>query len=226
MMKDHLCLTNSMRVRLLYPFAILLFSMMSVQCTSTPPLLPSEIPAIAQLKKNLSNTIGGGDILEIRVYREPELSGLYQVSAQGSFNFPLIGTIVAKGQSVASLGIDLTQKLKNGYLRSPQVSVFLKESHSKKVFILGKVKKPGTYKFDDGMSVVQAIALAGGLLPLAAPNLILIRSKEDQANSTGKNGTGKNEIRYLIPFKKISQGTAPNSLLQPGDILFVPESWL
>ena len=170
------------------------------------------------------------DILEIRVYQESELSGLYRVSAQGSFHFPLIGVINALGHSVASLSMNLTQKLKNGYLRSPQVSVFLKESHSKKVFILGKVKKPGTYKFDDGMSVVQAIALAGGLLPLAAPDLILIRARThpntDKLTQDTSVHLSKDEVRYLIPFKKISQGVAPNSLLQPGDILFVPESWL
>jgi protein involved in polysaccharide export with SLBB domain len=214
---------------------VALFSILiNVQCTSTPPLLPPELPSASTLKKNLSNTLGVGDILEIRVYQEPELSGLYRVSAQGSFHFPLIGVIRALGHSVASLSINLTQKLKNGYLRSPQVSVFLKESHSKKVFILGKVKKPGTYKFDDGMSVVQAIALAGGLLPLAAPNLILIRSRTrtnvnvNAVDRTQDKSThvSKDEVRYLIPFKKISQGSAPNSLLQPGDILFIPESWL
>ena len=213
---------------------ILLIIMGSIySCISQPPLLPPTLPKIDSLKKNIGNTLGSGDILEIRVYQEPDLSGLYRVSAQGSFHFPLIGMIDVKKHSVASLSVELTQKLKNGYLRSPQVSVFLKESHSKKVFILGKVKKPGTYKFDDGMRVVQAIALAGGLLPLAAPDLILIRSPKSSPShdltpiEIRKDQTDHaQEMRYLVPFKKISQGIAPNSLLQPGDILFVPESWL
>ena len=158
-----------------------------------------------------------GDVVEVRVYQEPELTGLYRIEAYGGFTFPLIGPIKATGLTPSELSQQLADQLKSGYLRNPQVTVFVKESHSKKIFILGKVKKPGTYPFEEGMSVVQAVAIAGGLLPIAARDLILIRSDETQADV---------EERFLVPFKEISQGKAPNAPLRPGDILFIPESWL
>jgi polysaccharide export outer membrane protein len=158
-----------------------------------------------------------GDVVEVRVYQEAELTGLYRVEAYGGFTFPLIGQIKATGLTPSELSQKLADQLKSGYLRNPQVTVFVKESHSKKIFILGKVKKPGTYSFEEGMSVVQAVAIAGGLLPIAARDLILIRTPEGEADA---------EERFLVPFKEISQGKAPNAPLRPGDILFIPESWL
>ena len=196
------------------------FTLLATQltgCSTTPQTLPLQIPVTSQIKQADRSTLGIGDVLEIRVYQERELSGLYRVSPQGTFTFPLIGDVRALDHSPSDLAKVIVERLKSGYLRRPHVTVFLKESNSKKIFILGKVKKPGTYPYEDGMSVVQAIALAGGLLPIAAPDLILIRESEDEP---------KRELRFQIPFKQISRGRAQNAHLQPGDILFIPESWL
>ena len=148
-------------------------------CTPPPPKLPPRLPSSAALKKNTSSHLGIGDVVEVRVYQEPELTGLYRIEAYGGFTFPLIGQIQATGLTPSELSQLLADRLKSGFLRNPQVTVFVKESHSKKIFILGKVKKPGTYPFEEGMSVVQAVAVAGGLLPIAARDLILIRSSEE-----------------------------------------------
>ena len=187
----------------------------SAACSSAPPTLPPKLPTSAQLK-NLKSTnhLGAGDIVEVRVYREPELSGLYHVGVDGQFTFPLIGEVQASAGGVSELTVEITKRLKKEYLRDPQVTILLKESRSKKVFVLGLVKKPGSYVYEAQMSVVQAIALAGGLQTLASRDLVLIRND--------KNGR---ELKFRIPFKEISQGRAPNSPLEPGDILFVPESW-
>ena len=205
--------------RLVAVYVLFSLSMM-ISCSSTPShSLPLKIPNSTELKlKKIDRlSLGVGDVIEVRVYQEEELSGLYRISPQGGFSFPLIGEINAKGLSTTQLSDHIATRLKKGYLRHPHVTIFIKESHSKKIFILGKVKKPGTYRYESGMSVVQAIALAGGLLPLATSDLILIREDPDRPDQ---------EIRYQIPFKEISLGRAQNSLLQPGDILFIPESWL
>jgi protein involved in polysaccharide export with SLBB domain len=187
-----------------------------VNCSSSPaPTLPPRLPNAEELLKTRSaNTLGPGDVIEVRVYREPDLSGLYHVSPAGTFNFPLIGEVKANKGGIYELTSEITQRLKQEYLRDPQVTVLIKETRSKKVFVLGMVKKPGSFVFDSQMTVVQAIALAGGLQALASRSIVLIRENDD--------GTDQ---KFRIPFKEISQGKAPNSPLEPGDILFVPESW-
>ena len=199
-----------------------LITLLTSACTQPPPPLPPLLPSGEELRRASASTLGVGDVVEVRVYQEAELSGLYRVEAHGDFTFPLIGQVQVLNLSPSALAAHIAERLREGYLRDPQVTVFVKESHSKKVFILGKVKKPGSYRYEDGMSVVQAIALAGGLLPIAAPELILIRRPE----TTSTQGTPEREERFSIPFKAISQGRAQNAPLKPGDILFVPESWL
>ena len=195
--------------------ACYLIMILGSACTSVPPTLPPRLPTSAELKQLKSaDHLGAGDVIEVRVYREPELSGLYHVGVNGLFTFPLIGEVQASAGGIHELTLELTERLKQKYLRDPQVTVLLKESRSKKVFILGLVKKPGSYVYEAQMSVVQAIALAGGLQTLASRELVLIR-----------NDASGRELKYRIPFKEISQGRAPNSPLEPGDILFVPESW-
>ena len=190
--------------------------LISISCTlQQTPTLPPRLPSAQELlAQSSANTLGPGDILEVRVYREPELSGLYHVGPNGTFTFPLIGEVKANQGGIYKLTQELTTRLKQEYLRDPQVTVLIKETRSKKVFVLGLVKKPGSYTFESKMTVVQAIALAGGLQTLASRDLVLIRNN--------KQGL---EQKFRIPFKEISQGKAPNSPLQPGDILFIPESW-
>ncbi len=160
-------------------------------------------------------TLGAGDVIEVRVYQEKGLTGLYRVAADGTFNFPLVGETSADGLTPGGLAASLTDRLKNGYLRDPQVSVFVKEFNSKKIFVLGEVRKPGTFKYEDKMTIVQAVTLAGGLEPLAAKNRVILTRLIEQA-----------EQKFIVPFDAISVGKAPNVVLQPGDIIFVPESWL
>ena len=175
---------------------------------SLPPT--PDISALMQ-----SATLGAGDVIEIRVYREKELSALYRVSESGHFDFPLIGTVDARGKTTSALVGEITARLEHGFLRNPQVSVFVKEFNSKKVFVLGEVKKPGTFRYENQMTIVQAVTLAGGLKALAARNrLILTRIEKG------------NEQKYEIPFDQISEGGVSNVFLQPGDIIFVPQSWL
>jgi len=139
---------------------------------------------------------------------------MYRVGPKGRFSFPLIGEVVAANFGLVELTQEISGRLSKEYLRDPQVTVILKESRSKKVFVLGMVQKPGSYIFEPDMRVVQAIALAGGLKSLASKDLVLIR----------ESGDGQ-EQKFRIPFKEISQGQAQNSLLRPGDIIYVPESW-
>lgn len=162
-----------------------------------------------------AGALGAGDVIEVRVYQEKELSGLYRLGPDGRFGFPLVGEVEAAGLTPGQLADTLVTRLRDGYLRDPQVSVFLKESNSKKVFVLGEVVRPGTFAYQESMSVVQAITLAGGLKALAAGNGVRLTRVVDGV-----------EQQYVVPFDDISSGQAPNVPLQPCDIVYVPESWL
>ena len=97
------------------------------QVPTLPPRLPSSQELMAQ---SSANTLGPGDVLEVRVYREPELSGLYHVGPNGYFTFPLIGEVKANQGGIYELTQELTQRLKQEYLRDPQVTVLIKETRS------------------------------------------------------------------------------------------------
>lgn len=159
--------------------------------------------------------LGPGDVVEIRVYREPELSGLFQIAPDGTIDYPLLGTCQVEGKTSSELARMLREGLKDGYLREPYVTVTVKEFLSKRVYVLGQVEKPGTFRFEEGMNVIQVITLAGGFTKSARPNSTVVTRIED----------GK-EVRTIVPVKDISEGRARNFLLRPGDIVFVPESLL
>jgi polysaccharide export outer membrane protein len=94
------------------------------------------------------------------------------------------------------------------------VSVLIREYNSKKVFVFGEVQKPGTFPFEDNMSIVQAITLAGGFTKQA--------SKNSASVTRLVNG---HEEKIRVPVEDIGTGRERNFLLEPGDIVFVPESF-
>lgn len=173
---------------------------------STAPV--QTIPAAA----SQSLALGAGDIFEIRVYNEKDISNIYRVSNSGYINFPLLGATKVNGLTSTQLVSFLELKLKE-FLRNPQVSVFIKEFHSKKVYVFGQVRKPGTFTYEENMNIIQAITLAGGLQPLADPNGTFVNRVV--------NGT---EQKIKVAIRDIGKGEAPNVVLHPGDIVYVPES--
>ncbi|GMV43293.1 MAG: hypothetical protein AMXMBFR64_50090 [Myxococcales bacterium] len=162
-----------------------------------------------------ASILGPGDVFEVTVYQEKDLSGTYRVTPSGTIDFPLVGIVSVEGLSPAELADRLRDGLRQGYLRNPSVNVFVKEFNSKKVFVLGEVQKPGTFRYEESMNIVQAITLAGGFSSRASKNSTVVTRVE-----------GSSELRIGVPVEDISEGRAPNFLLMPGDIVFVPESVL
>jgi protein involved in polysaccharide export with SLBB domain len=160
-----------------------------------------------------ASTVGPNDLFEVRVYQEPELSGMYQVGPQGDIMFPLCKQVVVIGLTANGVAEKLRDCLSKGYLRNPQVSVLVKEFNSRKVFVFGEVQKPGTFPFEDGMSVVQALTLAGGFTKQAAQN----------STSVTRHINGQ-EVKTKVNVQDIALGKAANFTLEPGDIVYVPES--
>jgi protein involved in polysaccharide export with SLBB domain len=160
-----------------------------------------------------SSTLGAGDLLEVRVFEEADLSGPYRVSPGGTIDFPLCGKVKVEGLNGSSAADVLTRCLGEKYLKRPQVSVLVREYNSKKIFVFGEVQKPGTFPYDEEMSVIQAITVAGGFGKLASKNDVAVTRIID----------GK-ETKIRVRVADIGTGREKNLKLQPGDIVFVPES--
>jgi protein involved in polysaccharide export with SLBB domain len=162
----------------------------------------------------LADRLGAGDLFEVRVLLEADLSGLFRVGPEGRVDFPFCGPVEVAGRTAPEVAELLRRCLSDGWVRDPQVVVTARESQSKKVVVYGHVQKPGAFVFEDDMTVVQAIAAAGGFTPFAAQDrTIVIRASPQE------------DKRFEVPVQAIGLGRAPSFYLRPGDVVFVPESW-
>jgi len=173
-----------------------------------------KIPVDTQTLRS-SITLGPGDIFDVRVYGEKDLSGEYRVAGEGTIMFPLVGEVVVANLSPSQVAKLLQERLADGYLRDPYVTVAIKQYNSKKVFVLGQVARPGTFPFEGEMNVVQAVTLAGGFTAMARMNSVIVTRVEEGV-----------EKRIRVPVEQISEGLMPNFPLKAGDIVYVPETVL
>ena len=157
-------------------------------------------------------TLGPGDVFKVQVYGEKELSGKYRVSAEGKIDFPLVGSLKVVGMTPPKVAVALRERLAKGFLKDPHVSVFVDTYQSKKISVFGAVRRPGTFKYVNNMSIVEAITRAGGFTPLASKNDVTVT----------RVIKGK-KMRIKVAVATIGDGRAPNFLLRPGDVVFVLE---
>lgn len=156
--------------------------------------------------------IGPEDILDIAVWREKDLQREVLVRPDGWLTFPLVGNIQAAGKTAHQLEQEIRQRLKK-YIPEPVVTVSVKKIQGLKVFVIGRVGKPGEYVVGRYVDVLQALTLAGGLTPFA---------KEDKIRVLRKQG-GK-EIVIPFDFSEVKKGKhlEQNITLRSGDVIVVP----
>lgn len=159
-----------------------------------------------------SYLIQQGDDLLISVWKEKDLQGEVMVRPDGGISFPLAGDIEAAGKTTSQVQKDLAAKLQK-YVPDPVVTVMVKQSTGNKIYVIGKVNRPGEYPTNRTVDVMQALSMAGGLTPYASVNRIKILRRE--------NGELKS-----IPFKysRVEKGEdlQQNIVLQGGDVVVVP----
>jgi len=156
--------------------------------------------------------VGIDDTFDVRVYGEPELSGTFRVATDGSVDYPLGGRIHIAGLRTGEIQQLLVDKLKDRYLKDPQVVVTIKDRNSQKVSVLGQVAKPGQVPYYPNMTIVDAIANAGGFTGIAAKNSVNLRREVEGNIQT-----------HTYPVADISEGRSPNVMVLPGDVLVVDE---
>jgi len=144
--------------------------------------------------------LGVGDKLQVTVFGEDDLSGEFQVSSTGIVSMPLIGEVKAAGLTASQVQTIIAQKLADGYMKDPHVS--LQVSTYRPFFIVGEVMKPGSYTYVNGMTVINAVALAGGYTYRADKDDIKLRHGGPQGQE-----------------EKAGESTA----VVPGDVITVPE---
>jgi polysaccharide export outer membrane protein len=159
-----------------------------------------------------SYKIGPNDVLSIFVWKEPDLTRDVTVMPDGKITYPLIGEIIAQGQTASELKQVISEKLQN-FVTAPEVTVLVKESRSQMIYTIGKVTKPGPYPLAPGMTVMQALSAAGGFAEWADTKNILIVRKE-----------GGKETQLHFNYKEFTSGKnlQQNIILKPGDTLVVP----
>jgi len=159
-----------------------------------------------------------GDVVAITVYEQPDLSTKARLDSTGEITLPLIGNVQIGGLSVSEAEEKITSLLEKDYLVNPQVSIFIQEYHPKKVFVMGFVNKPGEYELfkDRDTTVIEAITMAGGFKEGAAQNGTKVIRKENDE-----------QITIQVRIADITQKGygEEDVILEPGDVIFVPESF-
>jgi polysaccharide export outer membrane protein len=187
----------------------LVAALVTASCAGRPRPPSGSIQAIDLAPEE---RLGIDDVFEVRVFAEPDLSGTYRISADGTVDYPFVGRISVIGMRSGDVQELIATKLKDGYLKNPQVSLMIKEWNSRKVSVIGQVQKPGSVAYFPNMTIVDAIAAAGGFTGIASKNAVTLR----------REIKGSVESR-MCPVAEISEGRAPNVVLRPGDILVVEE---
>jgi len=156
--------------------------------------------------------IGPTDVLEINVWREPDLSREVLVRPDGKITFPLIDDIQASGMTTLELKGLITRQLQN-FIDSPEVTVIVVQSNSKNFYISGKVNAPGTYQLRPHMTVLQALSVAGGFAEWAHKDSVRIIRRTN----------GKEKI-FTFNYDKVISGKEleQNIVLEPNDTIIVP----
>ena len=180
-------------------------------CT-LPPVAAPQTPPPPDSKEGNDYRIGVGDVLEVQVWKEADLSRSVPVRPDGKISFPLLDDIQAAGLTPLELKNVLTERLRQ-FLSGPRVTVLVAEVNSYKVYMMGEVVTQGALVLKNKTNLLQAVSMAGGFSPYAKKNeIVVIRNN------------GRKDERIVVNYEKILSGRSPeqNLVLEAGDTVVVP----
>lgn len=181
----------------------------AVGCQPKPPPRIPDLPTPVE-----STTLGPGDVLRLEVVGEKDFPNEYQVAPDGTINFPYIDNMKVSGLEAQDVARQVREQLiERQILKQPSVIVRVTEFRSKRITVLGQVKTPGSFSFQPGMTLVQAISQAGGVTALGLVEQVrLTRILKDRRSVT-----------VVIDLDSINSGQLEDVPLQAGDRIFVEE---
>ncbi len=157
--------------------------------------------------------LGAQDLIEVSVFGVQELSKTVRVNSNGQISLPLVGAVMAGGRTIPELETELAKRYADGYLQRPQVTIFVKEFSSQRITMEGAVKNPGIFPLTGRISLLQAVAVAGGLDPLADLNGIVLFRQVD----------GK-KMAAAYSMRDLRSGRIADPQLYGDDIIVVEQS--
>jgi polysaccharide export outer membrane protein len=174
-------------------------------------------------KRPADYIIGPQDVLLISVWNQPDITSKYTVEQDGSFTFPLLGRVASGGLTLRALELALTRQLAEGLFKDPQVTVSVLEYRSKRVFVVGEVRQPGTHVLAGDMSVIEVLARAGSTTTNAADHVLVVRPAMAQGPVLPDQDQATEVIR--VALRDIEGGElSKNVFVRDGDTVFVPRA--
>ncbi len=159
-------------------------------------------------------TIGSGDLMNVLVYGEPDLTSIVRVSNEGFIELPMVGKVRASGSTTPELKERIEARLKEGYLVNPDVQIILQEYKQDVVHLMGQVATPGPYRITHANTLMGTISKAGGFTPIAKRKKVKIIRKEN----------GGSKVFFVDTTAITQEGRLQDDvLLMPGDVIIVPE---
>jgi polysaccharide biosynthesis/export protein len=166
--------------------------------------------------------IGPQDVLTITVYDQPELSGRFSVENDGGFMFPFVGRVKASGLTPREVETDIRERLAQGFLRNPQVTLTIEHYRSQRIFVMGEVRSPGTYQLTGGMTLIEAVARAGSTLPSAADEVLVVRPPGGKTVGPVMPGEGLEVETIRVSLAAVQAGALNQNVpLRDGDTVMV-----
>ena len=170
---------------------------------------------LSAIGERSSGVVGRMDNVEIRVFREDDLTTRGQLSSDGTISMPLIGAIRIEGLTTDQAAAAITRKLADGYLVKPEVSVSIEARIRKTVTVLGQAQRPGVFELPAHrqLTLVEVIGMAGGVTRIGNPKKISL-----------KRVAGGSSSVVLINLTEITAGQGRDIPLRDGDVVSIPES--
>ena len=156
--------------------------------------------------------INAGDLLQVSVWKEPDLQLDVLVRPDGGFSMPLIGEVAAAGKTVAALQEEISKRIST-YVPDAVVTVSVHQLSGDKIYVLGKVARPGEFAVNRYVDVMQALSMAGGTTTFADLNDITILRRDD---------SGQQAIAFNYDQVSAGKHLEQNIILRSGDVVVVP----
>ena len=173
-----------------------------------PTPVSSQVPGLDLL----TYKVGPEDVLEVTVWKEEGLKKESLVRPDGGISYPLVGEVQAAGKTVLEIREELTRRLEK-FIADPAVSVAILKVGSQRVYVIGRVTRPGDFPVGRYIDVLQALSMAGGLTPFADANAIRVMRRE-----------GDKQVVLPFEYNRVVRGEKleQNIQLKPGDVVVVP----